>query len=151
MRSPEVLTALQECGWRAGRKTDTARWISDLAKYGVVAQPAGVQVMEEFGGLEISPRKSSEDTHLMGRILFDPLKGLEPDRVLDWSDVLGIKLTPVGFIYPDTTLLISEKGEVFGEWSGVLHWYGVDIDDALEHTLVFATRVPKLFAEHGSE
>jgi hypothetical protein len=142
MFSDTVISILEASGWTRNRKVPTAHWVGQLESEGFTMLPDAVKVLEEFGGLEIIPRKTAFDTFLKGVIRFDPLLSAsgEFDRVDHWQHRLNTKLSPIAEGSKGEILLLAEDGRVFSCYEDQLFLDSVSFEDALENTLIVAKR-----------
>src|SRR5947209_1250932 len=134
MFSDTVLTILESSGWLPNRKVPTSQWIGQLEDEGFTMLPDAVKLLEEFGGLEIVPRKAKSDAYAAEIIRFDRVLAAsgEFDRIDYWQSRLNIRLSPIAELGGGAILLLSEDGRVFSCWDGVLWLDGGSFVDALE-------------------
>jgi len=144
MLSQEVQAVLRQQGWSPDRKVPITDWVAQLRSEGYTVSPEGEAILQNFGGLEITPAKRSDDAYAAGAICFDPVLAAtgEFERVDFWQKHLGQKLTPLGELEGQSILLLTENGRVFYEWGNEIGECGESFEDALELTLVLARRRP---------
>jgi len=147
MLSQAVQAVLRQQGWSPERKVPTRIWIAQLIGGGYNVLPEAESILENFGGLEITPVKTPDDAYSANVVSFDPVQGIlsEVERIEFWQKLLGQRLTPLGMLYPiESMLLLGENGQVFCEWGNIIGECGSSFEDALESTLVFARRKPMI-------
>ena len=142
MLSDTVVSILEASGWTPNRKVPTSHWVNQLESEGFTMLPDAVKVLEEFGGLEIVPRKTAADTFIKGVLRFNPLLSAsgEFERVDYWQHRLNVKLSPMAEDSKGGILLLAEDGRVFICWDGKMFLVGESFEDALENSLVVAKR-----------
>jgi hypothetical protein len=147
MLSEEVKAALQPQGWSPDRKVSTIDWVARLVGAGCSVLPQAESILQNFGGLEITPVRTPNDAYSPEVLRFDPLTDVlsEIARIEFWQERLALELTPLGVLYPsEAILLLAESGQVLCEWGNLIGECGNTFEDALESTLVFARRKPVL-------
>jgi hypothetical protein len=145
MLSDAVQAILRPQGWSPGRKVSTRDWIHQLVSEGYTVLPQAELLLQNFGGLEITPARRPIDAYAADVIRFDPAKASagEFERVDFWQRQLGQRLTPLGeLVACESILLLGESGYVFCEWSNIIAECGSSFEDALESTLIIAQRRP---------
>ena len=145
MLSQEVQVVLRQQGWSPERKVSTRDWVAQLVSVGYTVLPKAESILQNFGGLEITPVKTPNDAYAPDVIRFDPVTEVlsEVERIEFWQEQLAQKLTPLGMLYPsEAILLLGENGQVYCEWGNIIGECGNSFEDALESTLVFARRKP---------
>ncbi len=141
--SQEVQAVLRQQGWSPERKVSTRDWVAQLAGNGFTVLPEAEAILQNFGGLQITPVTTPSDAYAAEVIRFDPVTEVlsEVGRVEFWQKQLGRKLTPLGVLYPsEAMLLLADNGQVFAEWGNIIKERGNSFQDALESHLVFARR-----------
>jgi hypothetical protein len=138
----ELENVLRAAGWRPGRRVSTSEWIGTLRLHGFSIVPEAEVALQEFGGLRVEPVRTPSDTHAPGVVIFDPLIEAELDRVADWQEQLGTRLTPIGQFSGQSCLLLAEDGSVYILWDQFLWKVGSSLLDALANTLLFGRRRP---------
>jgi hypothetical protein len=145
MLSQEVQAVLRQQGWSPERKVSTRDWVAQLVGVGYTVLPKAESILQNFGGLEITPVKTPDDAFAPQVVRFDPVTDVlsEVERIEFWKKQLAQKLTPLGVLYPcEGILLLGENGQVFFEWGNIIVECGNSFEDALESTLLFARRKP---------
>lgn len=145
MLSETVQEVIRQQGWSPDRKVSIDEWISQLVAVGYDVLPEAKAILENFGGLELSPVKTDNDIYSANAIRFDPVTDVlsEFERIQFIQKYLGQKLTPIGVLHPaESILLLGQTGEVFCEWGNIIGECGKSFEDALAYTLLFAQRKP---------
>lgn len=142
MISSQLQQVLVESGWSPGRSIDIERWVHELTSHGLTMLPQARLILQNFGGLTISPVRTPADAYSPEVIIFDPLHDTEYDRIEYWQDCTGMKLTPLGASPKGTCLMLAENGQIFGGWDRFLFKYGNSFDEAMENSLIFAKSKP---------
>jgi hypothetical protein len=142
MMPVELENVLRAAGWKPDRRVSTSEWVETLRLHGFSVVPEAEAALQEFGGLKVEPVRTPSDTHAPGVVIFDPLREAELDRVADWQEQLGTRLTPIGHFSGQSCLLIAEGGSVYTSWDRFLWKNGSSLLDALGNTLLFGRRKP---------
>lgn len=140
---PEVEEALRRAGWYPGRRVEentVAVWCRELSAYsGCRVFPAAVEVLREFGGLEIDkpgaePRADDENStyHLSVKFWPSHLDAVTRRGWLAREWVLNEVLFPIGvYSVEEIFLAVSSTKRIYGFGYGM--WFcGENIDEALE-------------------
>ena len=139
--SPDVEKVLRESGWFPARSVQISQWIDPLVQVGYRPLPVAKRILENLGGLEITPPHNEANVFFPGKIVFDPVfaASSELDRVENWQKQYDIALFPLGESDPLFILLCSEDGRIFDARAEWLYFLGETIESALE-LLILARR-----------
>src|SRR5581483_3074105 len=96
MLSQEVQAVLRQQGWSPERKVSTRDWVAQLVGVGYTVLPQAQSILQNFGGLEITPVRTPNDAFAPEVIRFDPVTEVlsEVERIEFWQERLAQKLTP---------------------------------------------------------
>lgn len=149
MFSKQTIDLLEASGWRPERKISIDHWIEKLESEGYLVLQEAKEILESFGELTVVPLKTEKAVYASEVLRFDPiLAGAgEYDRISYWENRLGVRMTPIAEIGGGATLLIAGNGEVYSSWDRFLSREGVSFEDAIEHTLIKADRMPEQIGE----
>jgi hypothetical protein len=132
--SAEVEEVLREAGWTPTRHASAVQWVDPLVKVGYTPLLIATQILENLGGLAITPPSSEANVFFPSEIIFDPVYAAssEFDRVKKWQEEYDLLLFPLGEYDPTFILLCSEDGRIFGARERQFDYLGATIADALE-------------------
>jgi hypothetical protein len=141
--SAEVEQILRQAGWFPTRSVPVSQWVEPLVEVGYKPFPVAIRILENLGGLEITPPTSESNLFFPSKIVFDPVYAAssEFDRVEKWQRDYGLVLFPLGEYDPLFILLCAEDGRIFGGREKRFDLLGDTIEDALE-LRIFARRRP---------
>jgi hypothetical protein len=148
--SPAVEQVLRQTGWFPTRSVSIFQWVDPLVEVGYKPFPVAIRILENLGGIEISPPRDESNLFFPSKIVFDPVfaASSEFDRVGKWQKEFDIALFPLGEYDPIYILLCSEDGRIFGAREQWFYFLGETIEDALE-LRIFARRRPIPYAKQG--
>jgi len=141
--SPQVQKVLEEAGWSPSRSVPVTEWIKNLTDVGYKPFPLAIAILENLGGLEITPPTNQSNLFFPCKIVFDPVYAAssEFDRIKKWQEEHGLWLFPLGEYDPLFILMCSSGGRIFGGRESRFDLLGDSIEDALE-LRIFASRRP---------
>lgn len=145
MFSEKLQTVLRQQGWFPERCVSIDREVALLEREGFTVLPEAERVLSSFYGLTIRPVRTSADVYANCSIKFSPGEDAvgEYEFVETWEGIIHQSLTPIGVTLDRyILLLLAADGRIFQEWDGYLFEYGSSFVDAMEHSLVFASRLP---------
>jgi hypothetical protein len=144
--SPEVEDVLLQAGWFPARSVATSQWVGPLEQVGYKPFPAAIRILENLGGLVITPPTNESNLFYPGQIVFDPVFAASSEfkRVEKWQDEYGLRLFPLGEYDPLFILMCSDNGRIFGAREQLFHFLGATIEVALE-LQIFARRRPIVY------
>lgn len=94
--SAETVTALTDAGWRPRRSVDVEAWRSHFEAAGCVMSPAAEIFLSRFGGLDIRISGAGLDRAREPFDLEPMLCDGEEDRFIEWGQLIGRGLFPIG-------------------------------------------------------
>jgi hypothetical protein len=150
MFSETVQKILEATGWTPQRRISITDWKKCLNSEGFTVHLKAVELLVNFGGIEVRPVKSSSDAYMAEVLRFDPILAAsgEFDRVDYWQKYLKIELTPIAEVNA-AILLLGSDGRVFSCWDRILWLDGLSFEDAIENTLLVPKRLPQKIAVMG--
>jgi hypothetical protein len=142
--SQYVREVLKDAGWFPERKVPVTEWLAYLNRNGVNCTDQAGAILENFGGLRISPPVNPQGEYRPEEIVFDPTFAGRCDVVKEWADDLDEAYCPIGSIWKDRAVFVlSESGVFFGISDQGVHYVGDDLASALE-VLIAASSKAKL-------
>ncbi|MFB4282316.1 MULTISPECIES: SUKH-3 domain-containing protein [unclassified Nonomuraea] len=110
--SVEAELVLRAAGWERGRGIDISEWRSHFSANGIQLHDSAARFLSEFGGLSVD---SSSGGGAPEPFELDPsLAYGEEDRFIDWSEVIGHSLYPLGELDGGRFFLgIDEVGRIY--------------------------------------
>lgn len=142
--TPEAEEVLRRSGWAPSRSVVIEAWTDRLAYEGYALTPGAARILENFGGLEITPPKNDFNLFFPSKIVFDPIIAAsgEFDRVDSWQRDLQTTLYPLGEVLEQFILLFAQTGRIYACTDGVLDILGENLEEAME-LLIFARTRPR--------
>jgi hypothetical protein len=129
---PEVEAVLMQAGWDPDRdrSTEVTAWLGQLGEAFPIVRTA-LDVLGRFGGLDVELIGPGEEWSRQS-FRIDPTLALgEDDRFTDFSEMLGVRLFPLGEVGNQALLALGEDGKVYALMLD-LWWVGDSIDEAIE-------------------
>ncbi|WP_394841797.1 SUKH-3 domain-containing protein [Pendulispora brunnea] len=138
---PKVILVLQHAGWSPDRFVTISKWSDYFVKKGFFLSPDARTILENLGGLKITPPTSPTNLFNPTEFHFDPYYAAssEVDRIKQWEQDYCVKLFPIGEVGRQVILLCGDDGKIYGAGLGCVKLIGVHISEALD-TLVLAER-----------
>lgn len=110
----ETAEELAAAGWFPGRSVEVGPLLSGLDMGQLNMHAAARSFLTEYGGLALTPNGPGVNRARQHFTLNPSLCSEEEDRFLEWGEVLGKTLFPVGeFDYGAQFLAIDEDGEIY--------------------------------------
>jgi hypothetical protein len=124
------------------------RWVEPLSEEGYTPLPGAIAILENLGGLEITPPTSAANLFYPDKITFDPVTATvgEFDRIQGWQRKYGVTFFPLGEYVPCFMLLFADDGRICGGRDQRLDLLGNGIEEALD-LLILAKRLPVPFTK----
>jgi len=149
MLSPHVKSVLTKAGWSPERKVPIDEWYGYFKAHGLICSAEAAAILENLGGVRISPPRNSDSTFCPEEIVIDPIFAGRADLVKEWQSDLKEPLCPLGSIWNDRAVLVlSGDGKFYGISDLGVHHVGDDLASALE-MVISAKILPKLI--HSAE
>ncbi|MFC4333627.1 SUKH-3 domain-containing protein [Salininema proteolyticum] len=137
--SPPAADALRACGWSPDRRVETTPQVDALAKQGYLPQPAAVDVLKSFLGLEIKGRRSVPGCRQgASRMEFRPCRADgQYENVRDYVEKLVEEpVFPLGSVDGLELVLMGASGRVYGHALWWVFERGGDFDEFLFQLLM---------------
>ncbi|HVF76211.1 MAG TPA: SUKH-3 domain-containing protein [Acidimicrobiales bacterium] len=135
---PVVRATLVEAGWSAVRRRDASSWDRVLRQEGFSVTEPAIEVLEELGGLTLSPPRWAAAAFGSGPIVMDPIMAAsgEAARIKQRERELGLVLCPVGEWIVEYVLLVADDSSVFAETTFQVLRVGRNFGEALRVMIV---------------
>jgi hypothetical protein len=142
--SEYVQSVLIKVGWSFDRKVSTKQYQIYFDQEGMSYSSAVIKILENFGGITVSPPTNPNSVYATGELRFDPILADRSDLVHFWEKKLESSFCSLGSIWGNVALLVlSEKDIYYGLSDAGVHYISDNLADALE-VLIAATSNPPL-------
>src|SRR5713101_2605459 len=112
--SSEVEKVLRQSGWTPSRSVSVNQWVDPLVREGFKPLPGALKILENLGGLEITPPTSPSNLFFPSKIILDPYYTAsgELDRVKKWEKRYSLMLFPLGEYDPNHMIFLADNGQI---------------------------------------
>lgn len=132
--TPRTLGCLQSAGWVENRRIDVTQVIEELKEDGFLAPASVAEFLARFGDLRLSFPHSRVPTAI-DNCHFDAIRaadGVFPERLKDWEDRIGKRLTPIGEANREyMVLLMDSAGNVYMAMDDLFFRYADSGEEAI--------------------
>jgi hypothetical protein len=126
---------MRQRGWFPSRKYPVDEWVFGLYQHKYDITRKAIQILEEFGAIQVSGLIAASHTNGNTEFIFDPLVGIQytfNDCIFLWEERLNTSLTPIASIAECGTLLASRHGSIFAILFSTMYQLGSDIYTTIE-------------------
>ena len=132
--TPRTLGCLQSAGWIEKRRIDVTHVIEELKADGFLAPASVAEFLARFGNLRLSYPHSRVPTAI-DDCHFDAIRaadGVFPERLKEWEDRIGKRLTPIGEANREYMILLMDSaGNVYMAMDDLLYRYADSGEEAI--------------------
>ncbi|WP_181803773.1 SUKH-3 domain-containing protein [Streptomyces shenzhenensis] len=149
---PDVLEALGNSGWSAGRRVDTSQWVVPLEAEGYRVHPLALEVLAGLGGISVAPLNEAGPNFSNGDPFnFDPLAAGAGQRgmAVEVENILGGSYFPVGEWLSYSSVFVAAEGRVAATGMGWIWEMGATFEGALELAVLADRPLRCLYSDPG--
>jgi len=133
-----TIKVLEKSGWCKDRRIDISNWIEQLKSEGYKNSPYASEILEEFGGLNISPERIKTGKIYPGDIDFNALDAGsgEFDRMEIFEPIAGESLFPLGMVFGQWFLYVGLSNKIYMGSTVKLYILGESIEEFLNNIIL---------------